>query len=782
MSRRVTAMPISDRELSSPPREALGQRSRRRLSGLLIAAVMLAAVATGGEVWVSRDSSGPPLGHQYSNLATSMLSSVWTWPTVATDPLALKEAGYTLLVDRSAGVLSVQSPQGRYTMPLTALVGRTGLPAGTRFTATTDRSILTLYTFDRAGGLLEKAVLTGYPSFFTVSFCSQLGPDHFVGATFFSNGRAALPTTWLDRAFSPDPVPATIEPTPTTFLGVHHPYHTAPFAPAPFDLLFHAGSGWTGIGLVQIPDATSLSLTEQGAIAVNYPLSELATIQDVGSGGSIAQPKGIPGGPASGKWLAFPSLVVTFGNTTAAGLLAYHTSLTQLGEAPVAAPPGKRPSWWSWPMVDTWGQQLVSGADRTSPLYTSSWVTSFVNSWRQRFGITHFTVIIDAQWQARLGYPTPSARFGGVTGMRALIQKLHSEGLKVILWWPLWKHQSASGVHTLADPTAPGFQVQTATQMADLLGSGPGQLDANGLKLDWGFLVPTPTQEHLARPQLGIGAALLLRYMTVLSHSAWSTQPGALIDGSAVAPQFGGTEDTLRLYDAAMASTWSYRASIVTAVDPTSLIDGDGWHLNQAQAVTHTVQSAVFGVPALYYATKWAGGTPITESLARALGAVLSLGQARGQGLASLLASGQWTYHVGGRLTATTLASSQALAVYGYSHSETLTGVTVVSALTTRVAVPTVGSAVAVGVQGPGGRRVAFQRRGSGVIFTATGGERYQVTFDPAPRHRAGDRALPPKPGEAARRRSGSGQPPQTRHHRRAAPPREPQPSPSRNP
>lgn len=732
----VDEVPIPDGQTPVPTAASFAKRSRWRRPSLLIGALLLIAVATTGEVWVSRDSSGPPLAHQYSSLATSMLSNVWTWPTVATDPLALQEPGYTLLLDRATGEVSVQAPQGRYTMPLTTLVGRTQLPPGTHFAATTDRSILTLFTFDRSGQLLEKAVLIGYPSFFTVSFSSQMGPDHFVGATFFSNGRHALPTAWLDRAFSPDPVPATIEPTPTTFLGVHHPYHTAPFAPAPFDLLFQEAKGWTGVGLVQVPNATSLSLTEQGAIAVNYPLSELAAIKDVGAGGGIAPPKAVPGGGASGTWLSFPSFVITFGGSTAAGLLAYHTSLSQLGQAPVAAPPGRRPSWWAWPMVDTWGQQLVGGAERTSPKYTASWVSSFVNSWRQRFGIRHFTVIIDAQWQAQLGYPTPSARVGGVTGMRALIQTLHSQGLKVILWWPLWKQQHPSGVHTLADPTAPGFQGQTATQMADLLGSGPGQLGANGLKLDWGFLVPNPTQEQLARPQLGIGAALLLRYMTLLSHSAWATQPGALIDGSAVAPQFGGTEDTLRLYDAAMASTWSYRAGIVAAVDPTSLIDGDGWHLNQNQAVAHTVQSAVFGVPALYYATKWAGGAPISESLAKALGAVLTLGQARGQGQASLLASGQWIYHVGGRLTAATLASSRALALYGYGARDALTRATVVSAMTTRVAVPGVGSTVAVWVKGPGGRRVGYRRLGNGLVFTATAGDRYLVKFGPAPRGR----------------------------------------------
>ena len=687
--------------------------------------------AVGSELAATRTSPHPTVpSTAYSGLGSEVARTGWSWPAGESNagPLTLRESGYRLRLFRTTGCLAVQSRMGTFSFPLTALIGRTRLPVGTYYMATTHRSELSLYTFDRRGNLLEKARLLAGPNFFTVDFRGQLGTHPSAGATFFSNGHLALPVRLLHQAFSPDPVPPSLFPTPTAYLGVQRPLPTTPFAPPPFDLQFRIGRGWAGIGLVQVPNATALSLTREGGISVNYPLSLLARIPDLGSGGRVTPPAGAPGQSQRGTWMGFPSFVVTLTATASLGLTAYHDILSQLGEAPVAAPPGSRPAWWSRPMVDTWGQQLVSVAGRNSPKFTASWVHAFVSSWRQQFGVHTFTLVIDAQWQARLGHTTPSARFGGVVGMRLLIRQLHSQGVRVLLWWPLWKDQGAAGRSIPVDPTAPGFQAKISTQMTRLLGTGPGDLGADGLKLDWGFLVPPPYQEKLARPQLGIGAALLLRYMTMLSGAAWRARPGAIIDGSAIAPQFGGTQDTLRLYDAHQASTWSYRAAIVSAVDPLSQIDGDGWELTGTQAVAHIVESAVFGVPAIYYSTHWADGQPISRSLARALGRLLVVGQQRGQGRADLLPGGGWSYLVGSRVTARTLANSRALVVYRYGPTG-CSGATVVSATATWVTVPNCAGTALAWIQPLGGRRPHLQRSGAGTTFRVAQGVSYRLVF-----------------------------------------------------
>jgi hypothetical protein len=371
---------------------------------------------------------------------------------------------------------------------------------------------------------------------------------------------------------------------------------------------------------------------------------------------------------------------------------------------------------------------MVDRVARRSPRYTAAWVKTFVASWRQQFGLRRFTLVIDSDWQTRLGHTTPSARFGGVAGMRRLIKELHSEGVKVELWWPMWINQSPSGQRYRVDPTAPGFKAQLAKQMTQLLGTGPGDLGANGLKLDWGELVPPPAAEELVRPQLGIGASLLLRYMKVLSKSAWKADPTALIDASAVAPQFGGTVSSLRLYDAHLASTWSYRAAIVSAVDPLTAIDGDGWRLNVSQAAPHIVESAVFGTPALYYATRWSGGSRIRRSLARALGAVVAASEGRGVGRADQLRDGAWRYEADGRTTAQTLSNSRALVVYHYGGRGQCWSAVVVSTVRVQVDVPECGGAKVVSVR-HGVAPTRFSQRGPDLSFAAAAGVTYHIDF-----------------------------------------------------
>ena len=762
---------------TSDPNSARPSRGARRWQGrrgrLAVAAMLALAIAAGSEWAIAKPSTQPTaVSSEYTNLATEAVGGTWSWPTGETnsDPLALRESAYTLELVRTTGMLTVQAPTGTFSFPLTALVGRATLPQGTYFVATTDGSELSLYAFDRQGLLLEKARRLAHPDFFTIDFSARLGSDPFAGATFFSNGPVGLPQTFLHNAFSPDPVSASLSPTPTTFLGVHAPLPTAPFAPPPFDLQFRTGSGWAGFGLVQVPNATALALTDRGAVSVNYPLSLLAQIKDQGAGGRVSPPAGVPGQPGNGTWLGFPAFVVTVADTTSQGLAAYHDALAHLGEAPVAAPPGRRPAWWSQPMVDTWGQQLVTRASRDSPKFTAAWVRSFVASWRQQFGIDHFTLVIDAQWQAKLGHTTPSSRFGGVAGMRLLIQELHAQGVKVMLWWPLWKNQTVPGRHVPVDPTAPGFQAQISRQMTELLGTGPRDLGADGLKLDWGFLVPPPSQEHLSRPQLGIGAALLLRYMTDLSRAAWKANPGAVVDGSAVAPQFGGTEDTLRLYDAHSASTWSYRAAIVSAVDPLSQIDGDGWALTGPQAVAHIVESVVFGVPAIYYSTEWSGGQPIPRRLARALGALLAIGQERGQGQAAWLPTGGWTYQVGRQVTARTLANAQGLVIYHYDRGRCRSA-TVISAVSTQVSVPNCAGLALRSIVEASTRVSRLDRDRASTSFAVAAGVRYQLTFSATQRHRritVVKDAVPSSPSAEPTYRAGRQQ---------LAPPVQPQPT-----
>jgi hypothetical protein len=507
---------------------------------------------------------------------------------------------------------------------------------------------------DWAGNLLEEATVVASPRFLTVSFSAA--PGAFRGAVtplFFTNGTSGIDLSMIRAGWSP--IEHTLGPTPAvTAAG------WVPLAPAPLDVELEGQPGWFGLGLVQVPDAETLAVDPDGSVEVDYPLRILRSIPDRGAGGM------------SGGRLRFPSFVITFGHDPLQTLAAYRDALVSLGTAPAAPLPSSQPSWWREPIVDTWGEQMAERAQRDSPAYTSQWVRQFVTEARQRLALPAFTVVIDAYWQESIGDPTPDpARFGGYVGMRQLVDWLHAQGLKVMLWWPIWDYHLAGlpppGLQAqhavspaIVDPTSPTFQETMTVTMERLLGSGPGDLDADGLKIDWAYDIP----EQVERPALGWGTAALYRYLEIIHQAAHRVRPDALIETSAAAPQFAGVTDAIRLYDAWQEASWDRRAAVVSTADPGLLIDGDGWAANPTDIVPHTVSSAVYGVPAFYFVARWANGRPIPVRLLRLLGKVAMLSPLKGEGVATPLPDGEWRYTSEGMTTAQSLAGNEALVVW----------------------------------------------------------------------------------------------------------------------
>jgi hypothetical protein len=328
--------------------------------------------------------------------------------------------------------------------------------------------------------------------------------------------------------------------------------------------------------------------------------------------------------------------------------------------------------WWQQPILDTWGAQQVDGAARGSSRFTAGWVAEFARSSQQRLGTRNLTLVIDSRWQEQIGGPAPDAvRFGSWDGMRSLIDSLHADGFKVLLWWPLWakrigdppkevaapQHLAPSNV---VDPTAADFEASTRQTIQRLLGSGPGDLHADGLKLDWTYQIPGQVHD----PSRGWGAAALYSYLAALHRDAHQVQRDALIETSAGAPQFAGVSDVVRLYDAWNERDWQMRAAVVSAANPTVLIDGDGWDVPPASALTHAVSSAVYGVPALYFDDGWTDGSMMTPATAAQLGLVMSLATLKGSGSPRRMANGEWEWVSLGTVRARTFAARRGLIVW----------------------------------------------------------------------------------------------------------------------
>jgi hypothetical protein len=523
------------------------------------------------------------------------------------------------------------------------------------------------------------------------------------------------------------------------------------FGPPPLDLALHFAAGWLGIGLVQVPNANVMSLTAGGGVRINYPLATLAGIRDSGGGGIHA------------RLVRFPELALTFGSDPYRVLAGYGRLLTRLGVSSSGLT--SRPAWWRRPLVDTFGQQdldgVTNGADPSG--YTAAYVLRLARRYRQRFGVRHATLVVDATWQKdpgpvrQVGDPEPGPLFGGYAGMRRLIDSLHRSGFKVLLWWQSWlalpgSYADQMGVvhggcrssscppgsaYGTIDPTSPAFPAYVRAVTRRLLGSGRGDLDADGLKMDFTFLVPPVGSFQWSDPSLGIGLAASHRYFATFRQDAHRVKPGALLTAAIAAPQFADAVAEIRLDDSKTVGgsssevKWQSRARVATAVQPGTPVDSDGWVTDARAALEHFFTGAVYGVPELDYVSSWANG-PLPAAEARLIGRIQALAAKRPTGSPVYAAPGHWLSLRSGAVLAETLRSARSRSRLAGVDVWTGKRIRILVAIGMRIAVPLHGAAVrSVTARG---RRIRWHLDGSRLVFRVKPGEEATVTLARGPR------------------------------------------------
>ena len=623
----------------------------------------------------------------------------------------LMEQTYRLALDTTTGSVEVQTPLGvRVTsMPLTMWAGDASRPVGARLHMRQEGNTIDETVVANGGrDVLQRVVLTAHATWFGVRDSLGIVDTSATTPRFFFDGHHGLDVSAVHGGYTPAAPASTGWPALPTA-------GRRPLAPAPLQVQLHTSGGWLGIGLSEVPNATELRVDPSGAVDVDYPLHLLSSVTDTGSGGY------------NNGMLRFPEFIVTLSPDTGSGLAAYHAAVVAAGAAPANAP--AQAAWWHMPIVDTWGAQMAAHVERGSPGFTTDWVRQFVTQEQAQYGLTKFTLVIDSRWQDELGHAAPDAvRFGGFAGMRALIDDLHAMGLRVMLWWPMWSTGTViGGAETPAavaavDPTSPGFTESMTANVTQMLGAGPGQLDADGLKLDWEYRIPP----QVADPALGIGDAALYHYFDVIHRAAHAVKPAALVEASAASPQFQTVTDSVRLYDAWSEAAWDQRAAIVAAADPGVLIDGDGWEAQPADAIPHVLSSTVYGVPALYFGSIWGDGAPVPEATQKLLGAVAALAADKGSGHVVALPGGGWEFVSNGRTVAQTLNGDNGAVVWSRGPKGALLG-HVVSSYTGQVTIP-LPQTGRVTMAGPGGARVAVHCTGNRARALVTAHDLYTIT------------------------------------------------------
>lgn len=421
------------------------------------------------------------------------------------------------------------------------------------------------------------------------------------------------------------------------------------FAPAPLNLSFQTQAGWFSIGLCDLPDATGFRFRD-GHIFIGYPWDKLRL-------------------PDDGLYWITP-LCFTFNQSEWTAVEDYRTYLVKhkyISDLPIEK---KRiPDWWMDPLICTWSEQCVDTAAQASSRFTPEWVKRYVLGQEKALGLDRFTLIIDDKWQRKYGDPRPDpARFGQ---MRELIDWIHRRGHKVLLWWRCWFGEPGSLPDEMGlldrgyiDATNPLFEKYVRQAMQIMLGSGTGELNADGFKVDYIFDVRDPATAMYAQPSLGIGLKEVYRFASIWYREAKKVKKDCLITFSGPDPHFTSVQDMTRINDAGRDSLQrQFRARISVLSAPNLLIDGDGADMFVSLADYHNIVSSAYAIPSLYNLTAFSDG-PITEEMHKVTGKIFRLAAMKKPGHPVFKGFGNWQYTRSGKIVAESFHNGTAFIVY----------------------------------------------------------------------------------------------------------------------
>lgn len=277
------------------------------------------------------------------------------------------------------------------------------------------------------------------------------------------------------------------------------------------------------------------------------------------------------------------------------------------------------PDWWRSPIFCGWMEQdqraRATGLD-TKELSTQEEYER-MRSRMARAGLRPGIIIIDDKWQVDYGTMTVDRKKW--PDLRAFTDDCHARGQRVLLWWRLWNPDGLPGdacakdrgVTVCADPCSDGYRERIRQALRVLLGSGEGEMNCDGFKLDYIYRVPDDRlgiRFSGGNPQ---GIELMREYYKFIYDAVKDIKPDALVNTSFAHPYFDDCFDQIRLhdYDSIQRETvtqMTRRANTVRAVYPGCLIDTDGGNALTGRPeplLRHNRAAVKIGSPALYTLT-----------------------------------------------------------------------------------------------------------------------------------------------------------------------------------
>lgn len=332
-----------------------------------------------------------------------------------------------------------------------------------------------------------------------------------------------------------------------------------------------------------------------------------------------------------GPWRS-PAVILAPGLAEAYGAIGAVTRARR-GRAPSVAVATSRPAWWLEPMFCGWGAQVAAAAVEANPPGALArqdrydpWLATLADA-----GIVPGTVVIDDKWQHTYGANEPdTAKW---PDLRGWIDERHANGQRVLLWWKAWDHEglpheacvvNEAGIPVAADPTSPVYESVLRASVRSMLGDGPAELGADGLKIDFTAQTPSGASLKTAAERAGRtgpwGVALLHRLLAIVAGEARRVRPDALLITHTPDPLFHDVTSMLRLNDLLrlddpeplqpVVAQAHHRARLARAVTGDIPIDTDDWAMpSKAEWLAWQRAKVEVGVPALYHVDRVAGET-----------------------------------------------------------------------------------------------------------------------------------------------------------------------------
>ena len=471
---------------------------------------------------------------------------------------------------------------------------------------------------------------------------------HVDACELFRNGTKGLYMVDCIRYFAP---------APRNYFGINRAFYRnfcdcsadGYFSPPPLNFSIGNRSGWVSFGLLDLPDSAVYRLTPQLGILVEQPEGNLQT--------------------AAGEIYRAPRLMLTFPDNEWQGEALFREKLLAHG----AFEPADKtafPDWWQRPFVVTYGDQMMelqynwySDEDWGAPGFTQQWLLNWLDNAERTLGQTDFTIMVDAFWQNRWSSEArpDQTRF---PDLRAFIDLCHARGHKVLLWMsPLVDNRGCGFVPlsermgVLSDTHVENLDETccyidlTSDRLPDYLyelakgffGDGAGELDCDGLKMDFLAAQQPLHRSRLQNPENGIGIRALYRFYKTFNEQAKKVKPDVLLNGSACDPRFEQALHMNRLHDiqnVVEERELRARASVMAA--PGIVVDSDG-AIMLSDWVENTYLSAVlYSTPSLYYIRKFHDGVTLPAEKMRALGSLLALSSRKPWGTVEYVGQGSW--------------------------------------------------------------------------------------------------------------------------------------------